>query len=402
MRLKLSRHLRSAFLLVDETMKLLKRYIIILSVCFFLYLVISNKNRLFPRFVFGQFHLLSTDQNRSINIRQSQLYQHELTNGGTITLYDVTQENEWNFQCPTTKYNDADIHDVKICIYDPRHDEHVSGQLNDHGKWESVVVRSFLRLLRALPHTRTSLSSNKKDETPTLHLDVIDIGANLGLYTLLATKYDRHVIAVEPLYDSLIRIHKSIQLNDVQHQVTLIANAVGMKHERLTLNVVDKNLGASYLSYLDELAPPGKKVETLVDEHHGVPPRVLAEVETITLDDLVSIYPIYFKRAILKMDIEGFEAFAFRNASLLFNRTEISAIYMEFGKLVEMKYYRGMLRAIEDMLSFLKKRNYEPYEVNDINHLLYDNWESWPWDIAFRRCDVCRCPGLEKLVGSVE
>ena len=231
---------------------------------------------------------------------------------------------------------------------------------------------------------------------------MIDIGANLGLYTLLATKYDRHVIAVEPLYDSLIRIHKSIQLNDVQHQVTLIANAIGMKHERLTLNVVDKNLGASYLSYLDELAPPGKKVETLVDEHHGVPPRVLAEVETITLDDLVSIYPIYFKRAILKMDIEGFEAFAFRNASLLFNRTEISAIYMEFGKLVEMKYYRGMLRAIEDMLSFLKKRNYEPYEVNDINHLLYENWESWPWDIAFRRCDVCRCPGLEKLVGSVE
>jgi hypothetical protein len=157
MHLKSSRHLRSASLLIDETMKLFKRYSIILSVCFFLYLVISNKNRLFPRFVFGQFHLLSTDQNRSINIRQSQLYQHELKNGGTITLYDVTQENEWDFQCPTTKYNEADIHDVKICIYDPQHDEHVSGQLNDHGKWESVVVRSFLRLLRALPHTRKSL-----------------------------------------------------------------------------------------------------------------------------------------------------------------------------------------------------------------------------------------------------
>jgi len=88
---------------------------------------------------------------------------------------------------------------------------------------------------------------------------VIDIGANLGLYTLLATKYDRHVIAVEPLYDSLIRLHKSIQINDVQHHVTLVANAIGTKHERLTLNIVDKNLGASYLSYLDELAPRRRK-----------------------------------------------------------------------------------------------------------------------------------------------
>ena len=185
--------------------------------------------------------------------------------------------------------------------------------------------------------------------------------------------------------------------------MTLVANAIGIKHERLALKIVDKNLGASYLSYLDELAPPAKQVEKMVDEHQpGFAPRVLAEIETITLDDLVSIYPIFFKRAILKIDIEGFEALAFGNASLLFNRTEIPAIYMEFGKLVEIKYHRGMIKAIESMLTFLKERNYEPYEVNDINHLLFDNWESWPWDIAFRRCDICRCPGLEKLVGSVE
>jgi FkbM family methyltransferase len=376
------RNLRLTSLFLDETMKLIKRYFIVLSVFFIVYLLVSYKNRLFPRLVFGQFHLLSTEFNRTINFRQSQLYQHQTADGGIITLYDVTQDNEWDFQCPKSKFNEADIHDVRVCIYDPQHDEHVSGQLNDHGKWEPVVVRSFLRLLRALPNTH-----------------VIDIGANLGLYTLLATQYDRHVIAVEPLYDSLIRLHKSIQLNDVQHHVTVIANAIGIKHERLALNIVDKNLGASYLSYLDELAPPKKNIENLVE---GIPPRVLAEIDTITLDDLVSIYPIFFKRAILKIDIEGFEALAFGNASILFNRTEIPAIYMEFGKLVEIKYYRGMLRKIEEMLTFLKKRNYEPYEVNDINHLLYDNWESWPWDIAFRRCDICRCPGLEKLVGSAE
>lgn len=233
-------------------------------------------------------------------------------------------------------------------------------------------------------------------------LDVIDVGANLGLYTLLASQLDRHIISVEPLYDSLIRLHKSIQLNKIEHQVTLVANAIGVKHERLSLRIVDKNLGASYLSYLDQLAPPPKRVEKIIDEEHGIAPQVLAEVETITLDDLVAIYPIFFKRAILKIDIEGFEAFAFGNASLLFNRTEIPAVYMEFGKLVEMKYHHGMMEAIGSMLKFLRQREYEPYEVNDINHLLFDNWESWPWDVVFRRCDVCRCPGMEKLVGSAE
>ena len=64
------------------------------------------------------------------------------------------------FNVRKTKYNEADIHDVKICIYDPQHDEHVSGQLNDHGKWEPVVVRSFLRLLRALPNTRKKVKTS--------------------------------------------------------------------------------------------------------------------------------------------------------------------------------------------------------------------------------------------------
>lgn len=145
-------------------MKLIKRYSMLIGVLLFVYLIISNKNRLFPRLVFGQFHLLSTDENRTIQIRQSQLFQHETANGGTITLYDLTQESDWPFQCPRTKYNEKDIQDVRICIYDPQHDEHVSGQLNDHGKWEPVVVRSFLRLLRTLPNTRkTTLNDDDND-----------------------------------------------------------------------------------------------------------------------------------------------------------------------------------------------------------------------------------------------
>ena len=155
--IRIDRNLRLTSLFIDETMKLLKRYVIIISCFFILYILISNKNRLFPRLIFGKFHLLSTEINRTINYRQSQLYQHETLNGGIITLYDVTQDNEWDFTCPKTKYNENNIKDIRICIYDPQHDEHISGQLNDMGKWEPVVVRSFLRLLRTLPNTRNKI-----------------------------------------------------------------------------------------------------------------------------------------------------------------------------------------------------------------------------------------------------
>ncbi|CAF1224306.1 unnamed protein product, partial [Didymodactylos carnosus] len=318
-------------------------------------------------------------KNVTVKLKDLQYYYQSKTNPNII-LYDVKQENSWKFQCPFTKYKESDISDVQICIYNPEHDEHISGQLNDYGKWEPVVVRSFLRLLRAIPNT---------------HL--IDVGANIGLYTLLATQLNRHVLSIEPLHDSLIRLHKSIQLNNVENFVTVIANAIGTKHEKLQLNIVDKNIGGSYLSILDKMKPPVKIIPDIV-----ITPKVLADVDTIVLDDLIDIYPSYFKRAILKLDIEGFEAYAFQNATILFNKTEIPAVYMEFGKLIELKSSNEMMAAIKYMIHFLKIRNYEPYEVNDINHLSFDNWEKWPWDIVFKRCDLCRCAGMDKAVGSVE
>ncbi|CAF0804697.1 unnamed protein product [Didymodactylos carnosus] len=370
-------NLNLRLLFVNEMMKLIKRYVIIFSLFFCLYIIIVYKNRLFPSFIFGKFYLLSTDKNFTVKLKQSQYYYQSKTNPNII-LYDVKQDNPWKFQCPFTKYKESDISDVRICIYDPQHDEHISGQLNDYGKWEPVVVRSFLRLLRTIPNTH-----------------VIDVGSNIGLYTLLATQLDRQVLSIEPLYDSLIRLHKSIQLNNVEHLVTVIANAIGNKHEKLQLNIVDKNIGGSYLSILDDM-----KVNAV--QEREIVPKILADVDTIVLDDLVDIYPSYFKRAILKLDIEGFEAYAFQNATILFNRTEIPAVYMEFGKLIELKYSSGMMEAIKHMIDFLRIRNYEPYEVNDLNHLLFDNWESWPWDIVFKRCDLCRCPGLDKAVGLTE
>ncbi|CAF1617822.1 unnamed protein product, partial [Didymodactylos carnosus] len=137
----------------------------------------------------------------------------------------------------------------------------------------------------------------------------------------------------------------------------IIANAIGIKHEKLQLNIVDKNIAGSYLFILDKMKSSIKTIPDIVIE-----PKVLAHVDTSVLDDLIDIYPSYFKSAILKLDIEGFEAYALQNANILFDKTEIHAIYMEFGKLIELKSSNEMVEAIKYMINFLKIRNYEPYE----------------------------------------
>jgi hypothetical protein len=52
---------------------------------------------------------------------------------------------------------------------------------------------------------------------------VIDIGANVGAFCILASRYSRHVVAVEPLTAALLR--KNIHLNGVTVQV--IEGALG-------------------------------------------------------------------------------------------------------------------------------------------------------------------------------
>ena len=69
-----------------------------------------------------------------------------------------------------------------ICVHNDSEDEYVSKNLRIYGIWEQEAVALFQQALI-------------RDPT----LDVIDIGANLGLYSIIAAAMGRDVIAVEPL-----------------------------------------------------------------------------------------------------------------------------------------------------------------------------------------------------------
>ncbi|RMZ97522.1 kinesin kif17, partial [Brachionus plicatilis] len=125
-------------------------------------------------------------------------------------------------------------------------------------------------------------------------------------------------------------------------------------------------------------------------------------VRTITLDDLVAYLPkrsngLKYKKAVLKIDIEGFELYVFKNASRLFDAVDIRAVFMEWGNMPKLIDHYDK---VENMIKFFKKRNYVPIKINqplteyklinyfvDLfrteNKLPIRYWENWSWDVVW-------------------
>ncbi len=202
---------------------------------------------------------------------------------------------------------------------------------------------------------------------------VFDVGAQIGQYSLFAAKLGRKVVTVEPFHDNILRIHKAAYLENTYSNITLIKNAISNKRNEFKLLAQNsKNIGGqSLLENKDKTFQKDESNKYLV--------------ETILFDDIVDYLPYKndltkeeYKKAILKIDIEGFEPFAFEHASLLFNKLDIRVIYMEWGNLP--KQTNDHFR-IENMIEFLMKRNYTPY--NDKKILDRQKWKEWPWDIIW-------------------
>jgi FkbM family methyltransferase len=289
----------------------------------------------------------------------------------------------------------------------------ISAQLKKNGLWEPTNVRSFLRLLH---------------EVPDLH--VLDIGANIGLYTLLAAKMNRTVLAVEPLHENLNRMHKAAQLEQAQSRIIALINAISNERKELKVSLMDYNIGGSYVAQPDLIDPEQRASLTSSS----------VIVNSILMDDLVDVINQHSQqfssisnssssssnkklKFVIKIDIEGYEPFAIEKSDNLFKQFEIVALFMEIGKMLEKlknkssnirKNYVQIgdeeeetdekqegatttarvayLTRILSTFNKLKQMNYEPYEMNGINKLDYDKWREWPWDVYFRQCDLLNCP----------
>jgi FkbM family methyltransferase len=195
---------------------------------------------------------------------------------------------------------------------------------------------------------------------------------------MFAAKMGHDVVAVEPFYDNILRLHKSVSQEKLEERITLITNAISSKRNEI------KELYKNSINIGGQSLLPNKNLQFDRKDLEDGKNKYL--VETILFDDLVGYLPKNKsveasnarRKALLKIDIEGFEPYAFLNASKLFDTIDIQVIFMEWGYLVKQSDYTDL---IEHMIKFLYDRSLEPYD-ND-KPLTRNQWKTWPSDIVW-------------------
>lgn len=135
---------------------------------------------------------------------------------------------------------------------------------------------------------------------------VLDVGANVGLYTLLAAKRGAHVFAIEadPVNAAMLRHH--VRLNEFENRVTILEMAATDAEETLPLYRNPQNEGESNIISRGELS---------------------GTVAGRTLDSL-NLPPV----DICKMDIEGAEFVALMGMRQTLERSPRLKLFVEYAE----------------------------------------------------------------------
>lgn len=241
-----------------------------------------------------------------------------------------------------------------ICLHDIKRD-FTSRQIFLHGVKEKYFVKMFLNYL-----------SQHRDSF------FIDIGAHIGMYSLYAAKLGRDVVAVEAFYENIIRLQKAARLENLENKITLINNAIS--------NIANSNVTIKYHLNIGEQSLFRQELA----EFKETDKRYV--VKTIIFDDILAIIPKQangkeYQRAVLKIDIEGYEPYAFIHSKKLFEKFNFELILMEWYQVnIHREHY---LNEIDLMLSFLTQNGYNAYDNG--KKLEITDWKNWPRDIYWTR-----------------
>jgi len=237
-----------------------------------------------------------------------------------------------------------------VCIYATETDKVISRSIQRNRYFEATIVIGFLRLLL----------SDKR-------LQLVDIGANIGLWSLPAARISK-VISVEPNWNSMSRLAKAADLGAVSSNITLVHNAISNVHTTLRMGVVTKNQGMAFLIHTDKCNVTST----------GLPCLTLPPTKTIFLNDLLPL--MRSRRALMKVDTEGHEVNVFTDSTAgeFFDNIDVPVVFMEW-----IICKRHSADIVQRLLNFFYSRNYSAFDTR--NSKLKSHYFRWPDEIIFKK-----------------
>jgi len=127
---------------------------------------------------------------------------------------------------------------------------------------------------------------------------MLDVGANIGIYSVLAAARGARCISVEPFPINIVELRHNIEANGLTDRIKVIEKAVGKAAEtgRMAYSRDIAGIGAQNIQYSDRFRPDRKR------------PEITIQIETV--DNLVERGEIPAP-TFVKIDVDGDEANVF-------------------------------------------------------------------------------------------
>lgn len=211
------------------------------------------------------------------------------------------------YACPNISLKLRDNTEIctYVCINDPAFND-IAGEIYTNNAWEPAYTSNVMAALKLYPGAT-----------------FLDIGSNLGTFSLMAAAMGRAVVAVDAVYYNLAYLFASARLTG-KGQIRLVYNSVNDEagielYPYLEQTHRDRNMaGATYLVTKEDL-DSGKKDWNMV-----VAPKVISVTTEMLLADIQA------DTVIIKIDIEGYECKALGNLMKKGPKQFIPYIFMEW------------------------------------------------------------------------
>jgi FkbM family methyltransferase len=180
---------------------------------------------------------------------------------------------------------------------------------------------------------------------------VIDVGANIGLYSLIASNKvgrEGQVYSFEPSEWAYSRLRENINLNDFKNI------------EICKFGVSDKKGVVKFYKCADD-------AYNSLGHHPMFAVKEVVEIEVDSLDNFCRERKIS-KVDILKIDAEGADYLVLKGAREILGFNESPVIFCEYNKSIS----EGYDFSRDDLILFLKERSYKVYELKNNGIVEFD------------------------------
>jgi FkbM family methyltransferase len=204
----------------------------------------------------------------------------------------------------------------------------------------------------------------------------VDVGANIGYFTLAMASLGHHVFAFEPMSRNTHKLIKSTLRNHFERRVTILQNAVSDTSGKMV--------------FLKETDVTNQGNGQIVQQLAHIAGTYGVEyVHTLSLSDVLLFIPGHcIQTHILKIDVEGHEAAVIKGAESWLSSCMVKHVIMEFSESTR----ANKDFPANDMFRFMHKAGYtahdvavNPHRLLDMDRLVAGEFAHAPPNILFSR-----------------